>query len=102
MLNNNRNNKEYFEEYLKRYPQKRLPTHININVWSKNCHNLKFGDIVLYQIISYKDNLPIMSYPKLCIFSMYNVYDIALVYEFLEPVRSWEYNMYGSDTSSSI
>lgn len=80
-----------------KFPSLELPDFIKTeefgieSIWKKN--DLSFGDHILYQIV-YKDpetSKMMMSYPKMAIFTSYNIADQALVYEMVSPIRSWEY-----------
>ena len=52
---------------------------------------LKFGDWFLYQLL---DRSNMMSYPKLAIFVKHDILDMALEYQCVNYIKTWQQNCY--------
>lgn len=50
---------------------------------------MKFGDWIIFQHITYKENVATISRPILGIFVDYTIWDQALVVNFIESPRAW-------------
>lgn len=55
---------------------------------------LRFGDWILMQKFSEHEGEHFMHYPQLGIFRRYGIMDQAITLEFMEPVRTWMYNVH--------
>ena len=94
-MNQNESDNIFHEYYRIKYPTKDIPSFIKSeefneeSTWRLLTKNLKFGDFFLYQTVDDKT----MSYPKIGVFSTYDIADQALEYRFMSPVRTWQWNL---------
>lgn len=54
--------------------------------------DLKFGDFVLFRHIDGNSGTPTISRPIFGVFVGYSVWDMALVFQFVEKERTWEFS----------
>ncbi|MFM2393756.1 MAG: hypothetical protein RLZZ546_1738 [Bacteroidota bacterium] len=98
------NNKKALREFNNvkdlKYPSLELPFFIKADElamsskWREKNNKLNFGDHILYQIVYTEkstDKKNFMTYPMMALFTAYNIADQALEYEFVHPLRTWQY-----------
>ena len=54
---------------------------------------LEFGDIFLFEAVEWHKNDGTLSYPEIGLFVRYNIYDQALVTEYIPKERTWMNNL---------